>query len=69
MDGQEFYRWIFNHVVFRITEIQSANQNRSRTLREERDDRQRQMAQLQQDMANLPSEAVSGIVGDYAVGK
>lgn len=44
--------------------------SRGKALREERDERLQQMAKLQQDIANIPQEAVSEIVGErFALGE
>lgn len=44
--------------------------SRGKALREERDERLQQMAKLQQDIENIPQEAVSEIVGErFALGE
>lgn len=50
--------------------IHEATVNRKQALRKERDERLQQMAKLQQDIANMPQEAVNEIVGgDYGLGE
>lgn len=56
-------------MFFRLQSIHSENVNRAMALRKERDERLQQMAKLQQDIANIPQEAVSEIVGNYSMGK
>lgn len=60
---------IKNFTYFRLQSIHESTVNRGMELRKERDERLQQMAKLQQDMANIPSEAVSEIVGDYSLGE
>lgn len=44
--------------------------SRDRTLREERDQRRRQMTILQRDVATLPPEAVAELIGaDYTMSR
>lgn len=54
----------------RLQSIHEASVNRGKALREERDERLQQMAKLQQDIANIPQDAVTGIVGErFALGE
>lgn len=53
----------------RLQSIHESTVSRGQALRKERDERLQQMAKLQQDIANIPQEAVSQIVGDYALGE
>lgn len=55
--------------LLRLQSIHEATVSRGKALRDERDERLQQMAKLQQDIANIPQEAVSEIVGDYAMGE
>lgn len=43
--------------------MQSVGYAKDKRIREEREQRQRQMEKIQQDVANIPSEAVSELVG------
>lgn len=61
---------MFLMVVFffiRLSQLQGG-QSREKTLREEREHRQRQMTILQRDVATLPPEAVAELIGsaDYS---
>lgn len=54
----------------RITQLHAASNSRDKTLQEDREKRQRQFMQLQKDISNIPSEAVSQLVGaDYTLCK
>lgn len=58
---------LFNEFCFcRLSEIHAVSQARGKALRDERDQRHRQMAILQQDTSRMPHEAISEIVGDYS---
>lgn len=54
---------------YRLQSIHESTVNRGMALRKERDERLQQMAKLQQDIANIPQEAVSEIVGNYSMGE
>ncbi|CAD7089685.1 unnamed protein product [Hermetia illucens] len=47
----------------KISQLQSVGYAKDKRIREEREQRQRQMEKIQQDVANIPSEAVSELVG------
>lgn len=53
----------FNLCYFRLSQLQSMNHNRDKSFKEERDERIRQMERIQQDVANIPQQAVSNLVG------
>lgn len=56
--------------VFRISQLHNVSHSRDKTLREEREQRQRQMALLQRDVATLPPEAVAELIGaDYTLSR
>lgn len=56
--------------LFRLYQLQGVSHARDKTLQEDRENRQRQMTQLQKDISNIPSEAVANLVGaDYTLCK
>lgn len=48
---------------FRLSELHAVSHGRDKTLREEREQRHRQMSLLQRDVANMPPEAVAELFG------
>ncbi|KAJ6632671.1 Protein lava lamp [Pseudolycoriella hygida] len=54
----------------KISQLHNVSHSRDKTLREEREQRQRQMALLQRDVATLPPEAVAELIGaDYTLSR
>ncbi|KAL5276242.1 lva family protein [Megaselia abdita] len=47
----------------KLSQLQYMNYNRDKNFKEERDERIRQMERIQQDVANIPQQAVSQLVG------
>lgn len=61
--------WI-SFFINRISQLHNVSHSRDKTLREEREQRQRQMALLQRDVATLPPEAVAELIGaDYTLSR
>lgn len=62
---------IYHFTIFRrISQLHNVSHSRDKTLREEREQRQRQMALLQRDVATLPPEAVAELIGaDYTLSR
>jgi len=54
----------------KLSQLHNVSHSRDKTLREEREQRQRQMAFLQRDVATLPPEAVAELIGaDYTLSR
>ncbi|XP_037038202.1 protein lava lamp isoform X2 [Bradysia coprophila] len=54
----------------KLSQLHHVSHSRDKTLREEREQRQRQMAFLQRDVATLPPEAVAELIGaDYTLSR
>ena len=54
----------------KLSQLQAVSHARDKHLREEREQRHRQMEMLQKDVANMPAEAVAHLVGaDYTLCK
>lgn len=51
------------HSIFRLSELHKVSHSRDKTLKEEREQRRRQMDVFQKDVANIPQEAIDELFG------
>lgn len=58
--------FFFTFFVNRLSELHKVSHSRDKTLKEEREQRRRQMSIFQKDVANMPPEAIAELFGkDY----